>query len=288
MTIKSIVAPIRGDGKGEWVLGLALAIGGKFNSHVDVLHIHARPEDMIPRGVPLTNAFKGTILEAATSQAKQEEARLEGLFDEYCKAHDLEVVPADAGEFPSNRLSVSWHEVEGKQVNVIRNEVRFCDMIVVPQPDRAAALGMNTLQAALFDVRKLTAIAPHREVSGKCNHVAIAWNGSSEAARAINSALPVLSLAGKVSVLVANDEDGGQTRSKSLRRYLLLHGIASEIQTFERGGSVGGAILDKISSVGADLLVMGAFGTQKRSDMVLGGVTQYVLEKADFPILMAH
>jgi nucleotide-binding universal stress UspA family protein len=147
---------------------------------------------------------------------------------------------------------------------------------------------MNTLQAALFDVRKLTAIAPHREVSGKCNHVAIAWNGSSEAARAINSALPVLSLAGKVSVLVANDEDGGQTRSKSLRRYLLLHGIASEIQTFERGGSVGGAILDKISSVGADLLVMGAFGTQKRSDMVLGGVTQYVLEKADFPILMAH
>lgn len=289
MTIKSIVAPVRGDGKGEWVLGLALAIGRKFNAHVDVLHIHARPDDMIPHGVPLTTAFKGAILDAATTLAKQEEERLSGLFDDYCRAHDLEVVPPDAVDFPADRLSVSWHEVEGKQANVIRNEVRFCDLIVVPQPDRASALGMNTLQAALFDVRKLTAVAPHREVSGECGHVAIAWNGSSEAARAVNASLPILAQAGRVSVLVANGEDGGKTQSGSLQRYLRLHGIASEIQTFERDrGSVGAAILDKIASIGADLLVMGAFGTQKRSDMVLGGVTQYVLEKADFPILMGH
>ena len=288
MTIKSIVAPIRGDGKGEWVLSLALAIGKKFNAHVDVLHVHARPEDLIPHGVPLTTAFKGAIMDAAATQAAQEEERLSGLFDEYCKAHDLEVVAADSEDFPTDRLSVSWHEVEGKQANVIRNEVRFADLIVVPQPDRAAVLGMNTLQAALFDVRKLTAIAPHREVSGGCEHVAIAWNGSPEAARAINASLPILGLAGKVSIVVANDADGGKTRCRSIRRYLRLHGIASEIQTFERGGSVGAVILDKVRTIGANLLVMGAFGSQKRSDLVLGGVTQHVLEKADFPILMAH
>lgn len=288
MSIKSIVAPIRGDGKGEWVLSLALAIGRKFNSHVDVLHIHPRPADMIPHGIPLTHAFKGTIMDAASTLAKQEEERLAGLFDEYCKSHDLTVVPPDADDFPEDSLSVSWHEVEGKQANVIREEVRFADLIVLPQPDRAAALGMNTLQAALFEVKRLTAVAPHREVSGECAHVAIAWNGSPEAARAVNASLPILGLANKVSVLVANDADGGVTRCKSIRRYLRQHGIKSEIATFERGGSVGAAILDKTRSIGANLLVMGAFGSQKRSDMVLGGVTQHVLEKADFPILMAH
>lgn len=288
MSIKSIVAPVRGDGKGEWVLALALGIGRKFNSHVDVLHIHARPEDMIPHGVPLSQAFKGAIVDAMSSGAKQEEERLTGLFEEYCKRHSLKVVPADAEEFPSDQLSISWHEVEGKQANVIRNEVRFADLIVVPQPDRAAALGMNTLQAALFDVRKLTAVAPHREVSGECGHVAIAWNGSSEAARAVNASLPIISQAGKVSILVANDADGGKTRSRALRRYLRLHGVDSGIVTFERGSSVGAAILDKIAETKADLLVMGGFGTQKRSDLVLGGVTQYVLEKANIPILMAH
>lgn len=289
MSIKSIVAPIRGDGKGEWVLGLALAIGGKFHSHVDVLHVHAKPGDMIPRGVPLTTAFKSTILEAAGGLARQEEERLVRLFDEYCKAHDLDVVPADAEDFPADRLSISWHEVEGKQADIIRDEVRFCDLIVVPQPDRAAALGMNTLQAALFDVRKLTAIAPHREIKETGRHVAIAWNGGPEAARAVNWSLPILAAAEKVSVLVANDKDGGITRSKAIRRYLRLHGIASGVQTFERGGpEVGASILDRVAKIGGDMIVMGAFGTRKRSNLILGGVTQYVLEKADIPLLMAH
>jgi len=288
MTIKSIVAPIRGDGKGEWVLGLALAIGGGFNAHIDVLHVHAKPEDMIPRGVPLTTAFKSTILDAAGGLARQEEERLASLFDEYCKEHDLAVVPTDAEDFPMDRLSISWHEAEGKQADVIRNEVRFCDLIVVPQPDRASALGMNTLQAALFDVRKLTAIAPHREVTEAGRHVAIAWNGGSEAARAVNWSLPVLAAADKVSVLVANDEDGGLVRSRSIRRYLRQHGIDAGAETFEPRGEVAASILDKVSEIGGDLMVMGAFGSQKRSELVLGGVTQYVLEKANIPLLMAH
>ena len=289
MSIKSIVAPIRGDGKGEWVLGLALAIGGKFHSHIDVLHVHAKPGDMIPHGVPLTTAFKSTILEAAGGLARREEERLVRLFDEYCKAHDLDVVPADAEDFPADRLSISWHEVEGKQADIIRDEVRFCDLIVVPQPDRAAALGMNTLQAALFDVRKLTAIAPHREIKETGRHVAIAWNGGPEAARAVNWSLPILAAAEKVSVLVANDKDGGITRSKAIRRYLRLHGIASGVQTFERGGpEVGASILVRVAEIGGDMIVMGAFGARKRSNLVLGGVTQYVLEKADIPLLMAH
>jgi nucleotide-binding universal stress UspA family protein len=289
MSIKSIVAPIRGDGKGEWILGLALAIGGKFDAHIDVLHVHAKPEDMIPRGVPLTNAFKSTILDAVGGLARLEESRLAGLFDDYCKVHDLEVVPTDSEDFPADRLSISWHEAEGKQANVIRDEVRFCDLIVVPKPDRAAALGMNTLQAALFDVRKLTAVAPHREIKETGRHVAIAWNGGPEAARSVNWSLPILAAAEKVSVLVANDRDGGVTRSRSIRRYLRQHGVASGVQTFERGGpEVGASILGKVSEIGGDMIVMGAFGTQKRSDLILGGVTQYVLEKADVPLLMGH
>lgn len=289
MSIKSIVAPVRGDGKGDWVLGLALAIGGQFNAHIDVLHVHAKAEDMIPHGVPLTTAFKSTILAAAGELARQEEQRLVGLFDDYCKSNNLKVVPADAEDFPVDRLSISWHEVEGKQANVIREEVRFCDLIVVPKPDRAAALGMNTLQAALFDVRKLTAVAPHRDIKETGRHIAIAWNGGPEAARAVNWSLPILAGAEKISVLVANDQDGGATRSRSLRRYLRQHGIASQVQTFERGSKeVASSILSKVSEIGGDMLVMGAFGTQRRSDLVLGGVTQYVLENADIPLLMAH
>jgi nucleotide-binding universal stress UspA family protein len=211
------------------------------------------------------------------------------MFDKYCEVHKLEVVPADADDFPVDRVSISWHEAEGKQADIIRNEVRFCDLIVVPQPDRAAALGMNTLEAALFDGRKLTAVAPHSDIGPVGEHVAIAWNGNPEAARAVNWSLSILAAAKKVSVIVANDADGGASRSRSLRRYLHLHGIDSEIQTFERGGAeVGAAILGKAAEIDADMLVMGAFGTKKRSDLVLGGVTEHVLENARIPLLMAR
>ena len=90
-------------------------------------------------------------------------------------------------------------------------------------------------------------------------------------------------------MLVASDADGGVTRSKSIRRYLRLHGIETGVQTFERGGREAAAsILAEVTEIGGDMIVMGAFGTRKRSDLVLGGVTQYVLENADVPLLMAH
>lgn len=289
MSIKSIVVPIRGDGKGESVLNLAVAIGKKFNAHIDVLHVHAKPEDMIPYGVPLTAAFKRTIMEAADNLAQQEEERLAALFHKYCKDHNIEEVPVDADSFPLDRLSISWHEEAGKQAAVIRREVRFCDLIVVPKPDRQAMLGMNTLEAALFDVRKLTAVAPTSPAETAGSHVCIAWNGSAEAARAVNWTLPVLAAADQVSVLIAPDENVEDASTKSVQRYLQLHGIRSRLHEF-RGSrnNIGGPLLEKVAEIGGDMMVMGAFGSEKRRELVLGGVTEFVIENAELPILMAH
>ena len=36
------------------------------------------------------------------------------------------------------------------------------------------------------------------------------------------------------------------------------------------------------------VIVMGAFGACKRSELVLGGVTQFMLENAEMPLVMAH
>jgi len=289
MTIKSIVAPVRGDGKGESVLGLALAIGRKFNSHIDVLHVHAKPEDMIPYGIPLTSAFKQTIMDAASNLATQEEERLRGLFDEYCASHDVEAVPADAEEFPVDRLSISWSEQAGKQADVIRRIGRFCDLIVVPRPDTESALGANTLNAALFDVRKLTAVAPPQGVKEVGRNIAIAWNGSTEAARAVNWSIPLLMEAESVAILTGPDPDSPDASVTSVRRYLRLHGVDAQLREFKIGRhNIGEPLLKEVKNVGADTLVMGAFGSIKRRELVLGGVTEYVVEHADLPLVMAH
>ena len=289
MPIKSIIAPVRGDGKGDSVLSLALAVGRIFGSHIDVLHVHARPEDMIPYGVPVTGLFRDTIMEAAGNIAQQEEEQLRALFDAYCTRHSVEVVPVDAPDYPVDRLSMSWREESGKQVTVIQRLGKVADLIVVARPDETAGLGMNSLQTALFDVRKLTAIAPPQGVGEVGRNIAIAWNGSGEAARAVSWALPLLSKAEVVTILTAPDENTPERGHAGLERYLRLHGIKPERRDFKVGRyDIGGPLLEAAAKQGSDMLVMGAFGAQKRHELVLGGVTKYVVEHSELPLIMAH
>ncbi len=289
MSIKSIIAPIRGDGKGESVLGLALAIGKKFGSHVDVLHVHAKPDDMIPYGVPLTAAFKEAILQAADNLAHQEEDRVRKHFDDYCAARQIKLVPHDSESFPLDALSVSWREEAGKQAAIVRRVGRFCDLIVVPRPESESDVGFNTLNAALFDVRKLTAVAPPKPVQETGRHVAVAWNGSPESAHAVNRALPLLAAAERVTILYAPDDNVQDLETGTIRRYLLLHGIKPALLEFKVSRhNIGAPLLATAAKTGADMIVMGAFGSMKRRELVLGGVTEYVLEHTEIPVVMAH
>lgn len=40
--------------------------------------------------------------------------------------------------------------------------------------------------------------------------------------------------------------------------------------------------------MGADLLVMGAWGHSRMSEWILGGITRYMLQHSDIPLLLAH
>ena len=61
--IKKIVVPVRGDGKGNNVLRHAAVLAHRFDAHIDVTHVRAEPEDMIPFGVAVPEILKRQILE---------------------------------------------------------------------------------------------------------------------------------------------------------------------------------------------------------------------------------
>jgi nucleotide-binding universal stress UspA family protein len=50
----------------------------------------------------------------------------------------------------------------------------------------------------------------------------------------------------------------------------------------------GETLLRKVRELGADMLVMGAYAHSPLRELILGGVTRYVLEHADVPVLMRH
>jgi len=286
MIIRTIFVPIRGDGKGEGVLDHAIALGRGGNVHIEVAHCRPRPEDLLPFGVFLTAAIKKQITSSASALADEEERNLKGLFDDYCGRHGL--VAVDTPPWPLDRMSASWREVTGKQASVIASHGRLADLIVVPRPDRSQNIGFNSLEAALFETGKPVLMCPPAPVAKIGDHVVIAWSSSAEAARAVTLALPVLESAKAITVLTVDTGDGA-ANGQELCDYLVSHGVDAGTKALTAGSSaVGGALLKAAEEAGGDVLVMGAFGQNRRRELVLGGVTQHIIDHADLPILMAH
>ncbi len=123
--------------------------------------------------------------------------------------------------------------------------------------------------------------------------IAIAWNGSSEAIGAVHAALPLLMKARRVVVLHGQQRPSARMSAWrppfNLSNYLTTRTIPHEIRMLsEPDPLIGSILLDAASDVGADLLVMGAYGHTRFREWIFGGATRTALEKASIPVLMRH
>ena len=118
----------------------------------------------------------------------------------------------------------------------------------------------------------------------------IHWNGSTEQARANALAMPLLHLAGRVTVLtVIGGQDVPGPSADRVRKHLQYNGIAVEPISIELGGrSTGEAVLAAAKAEGCDLLVKGAFTRNRLQQMIFGDATNHIMQHADLPLLMAH
>lgn len=127
---------------------------------------------------------------------------------------------------------------------------------------------------------------------GAIERVAVAWNGSPEAMRALRAALPLLQ--GK-RVLLMQGESRDTVRGVHWKTpfdvcaYLQRRGV-SVLQSpiMASADDAGGAILEEAMHFHADLLVMGAYGRSRFSEWLLGGATRYALSWAEMPLLLQH
>jgi nucleotide-binding universal stress UspA family protein len=125
------------------------------------------------------------------------------------------------------------------------------------------------------------------------DRVVIAWDASREAARAVIDAMPILVRASAVMVVTVNprqkDFGHGEMPGADIALHLARHGVEAEVQRVEnRDMDVGNALLSHLADVGADLLVMGAYGHSRLREIVLGGATRTVLGDMTVPVLMSH
>ena len=123
--------------------------------------------------------------------------------------------------------------------------------------------------------------------------IVIAWNGSREAARAVHDAMPLLATAPANSVQIICPGESGKSGllplGADLAQSLSRHGISATVDSLDkRHINAGPDVLAKAQEMGADLLVMGAWGHSRLREFVLGGATDTVLRDCKIPVLMSH
>ncbi len=75
----------------------------------------------------------------------------------------------------------------------------------------------------------------------------------------------------------------------SAATYLERHGIRTELHNWPTNGQgVGATLLEAAATLGANVLVAGAYGHSRFREIVLGGVTRHLLRHARLPLLLAH
>lgn len=209
---------------------------------------------------------------------------------------------ASAASFTGHVLKLgqrkaAWQVAEGDVPEALALAGCWHDLLVVERTDRTVWGTTAALGNLVLGVDGLPCIAVPADVTRRdpdADAVAIAWNGSAEAMRAVHAALPLLRRARRVAILRGEQHPpAGMTAWQppfDLAEYLLRHGVSTETRAIAGGSEedIGAALLRAADEAGAALLVMGAYGHSRFHEWVLGGVTRHVIEHADMPVLLRH
>ncbi len=283
--IYKIVIPVRGDGKGDNVLAHAAALARRLSAHVVITHCRPRAEDMMPYGVPIPPSMRKLLISQSETVADQVE---EGLRKEVeVLAVEFKLRMTDQPVY--TEASASWVEEQGRQVDIIKRHGRLTDLICVAKPDVDRNLGMNTLKAALFNTGRPVMMCPPADtpLDTLCDKIAIAWNGSTEASRAVALNVSVIEKASEVVILSTGDGVEG-AGAQDLARYLGERGSNTSIHMFSAKKKIGQALLQAAQDVGADTMIMGAYSDSHERETIFGGTTQVVVDKSTMPIIFVH
>ncbi len=188
------------------------------------------------------------------------------------------------------QVSATWlGSDQGAQADPLLH-ARCADLLILGQPASKSSGAMISPSAAVLGCGCPVVIVPF---IGRGEHtgerILVAFNGSREASRAVNDALPLLSQAKAVTLLSVDPGESGISRLEAEKSHLECHAVPVRTETISSGDVVvSDIILSRAADVGADLIVMGAFSHSRLREAIVGGVTRDLLRQMTVPIFMSH
>jgi nucleotide-binding universal stress UspA family protein len=280
--MKTILVPVEKNGQIESTLATACLLARMFDSYIEGFALSPELNTLVAaEGIGSMVVYPTDLTgqdEAAAADARK-------LFVDAMTVHSI----ALAGDAPG-ASGYAWNDRSLAGDGFLGSHGRIFDVTVVGRPGSAAASPhMSTLEAALFDTGRPVLIAPPNAPKRFGQAVTVAWNGSTETARAIAYAMPLIKRAERVIVQVVEGVGVAGPSGADVARHLERNGISAAVVAVKRGSrSPGAAILEEALAAGSDLLVKGAYTQSRLRQMIFGGATSHIIAETTLPVLMAH
>lgn len=279
--MKAILVPMESSDTIQSALQAALLLAQRHDSHIEGLALRWRISEFA--GVDMMG---GVPLDRYARDVEEDAIKARQFFETFMQSRG---VPQSTGTATS--LSFSWLDDEKSDEVVVGSYGRVFDVIVMnrPRPD-TTGLYHRAIEFGLFESGRPILLSPPTPPRRIATNVVIAWNCSTEQARATALAMPLLHRAERVTVLtVVGGTSVPGPSADQLVVYLQRNGIDADLLTTEVDGkTTGEAILATAETLGCDLLIKGAYTQSRLRQMIFGGATQHVLTHAPMPVLLAN
>ncbi len=187
---------------------------------------------------------------------------------------------------------LEWRSIEDNPARALAHAARAADLIVMSPKGRGGPSRTADPADVIMNAGRPVLIVPETASDLRGKAVVVAWKDTREARRAVADAMPFLTAAEDVIVLVVCDKsdiDAPTRQAADVVENLKRHGVKARpmVTTAPKGEIT--LELERVAAANqADLIVAGAYGHSRRSEWVFGGVTDDLLHRPECFVLLSH
>lgn len=255
----------------------SISIASSFGIHLSAVSVAYEP---IAIGSPFESA--AAVVTAADRQNNERQA--EAAAEQFEKRAKKEGISSESHVVRATLDDAcTWFAELARQHDI--------SILAQPKPDHVGPEPL-LIEAALFESGRPVVIVPYIQRGGaKFDRIAVCWDGSAHAARAIHEAMPFLRRAKSVDIIqvLENGNEADSLSAAGMAEHLARHGLRVEIKSVGAADiSIADAILSYVADNEIDFIVMGGYGHSRLREYVLGGTTHDILKTMTVPTLMSH
>lgn len=191
---------------------------------------------------------------------------------------------------------VEWRGAMDFPARFVLAQARCADIIVSGghSPAFSDAFALASPKDLVMQAGRPLLVVPDKVNWLDLRSVLVAWKDTPEARRAVADALPLLRKARDVTIVEIPERDDDRSAVMAgvtdVAAWLARHGATASARVSEAvQNATAAAQLEQVAGdLGAGLIVAGAYGHSRFRELILGGVTEYLVTQSARSVLLSH